>query len=141
MTATTLNPATTQTAVRPRRYRLRLTAAATAVTSTVYLAASAAGTDFVLTDSQSPKGHHLILPEIAGFTLFFAFLGWGSLAALEKVTRHARAIWVALATTVLLLSFVPIYAETSSAGTKAMLTVIHVAVYAIVVQMARVARR
>jgi hypothetical protein len=139
MTATTITrPATT---VRPRRRRARLAGIATAATSTLYLAASAAGVDFLLTDSQSPEGHHLIVAEIAVFTLFFALLGWGSLAVLEKVTRHAKAVWLALATAVLLLSFVPISLETSTAGTKAMLTLIHGTVYAIVILMARPTRR
>jgi hypothetical protein len=95
----------------------------------------------MLTDSQSPQGHHLILPEIAVFTLVFAGLGWGALAVLEKVTRHAQAIWVTLAAAVLLLSFVPIALETSTAPTKALLVVIHVTVFAIVVPMARTGRR
>jgi formylmethanofuran:tetrahydromethanopterin formyltransferase len=81
MTATTLTQPVTTATTRPRRRRARLAGIATAVTSSVYLAASAAGVDFMLTDSQSPQGHHLILPEIAVFTLVFAGLGWGALAA------------------------------------------------------------
>jgi hypothetical protein len=134
MTATATTGPMTTTA---RPYRAGLVAAATAATSTAYLAASAAGVDFLLTDSQSPEGHHLVLPEIAGFTLVFAGLGWGTLAILEKVTRHAKAVWLALATAVLLLSFVPIALETATAGTKTLLVLIHIAVFAVVAPMAR----
>ena len=139
MTATALisAPAT----ARPRRLRAKLTGISVATTGAVYLAASAAGIDFRLTDPQATQAHHLVLPEIAVFTLLFAGLGWATLAVLERLTRHAKAVTTALATAVLLLSFVPIGLETATAGTKTMLTVIHLVVFAVMAVMLRTTRR
>lgn len=141
MTAmTTLQHSPDATATRKigkTRARGLLVGGAVLATSTLYLTAGAAGVDFSLTDPGKTQHHALILPEIAVFTLVFALLGWGTLALLEHWTRRAAAIWTALATAVLLLSFVPIGLETATAGTKIMLTVIHVTVAAALVPMLR----
>lgn len=119
--------------------RVRVLAAGTAVVSSsvLYLVAKAAGVDFNLTDPGKTQPHPLSLPEIAVFALLFSLLGWGSLALTERFTRHARTIWAALATTVLILSFVPIGIEHATTGTKIMLGVIHVSVAAALVPMLR----
>lgn len=129
MTAMTVTQAPqSDTAVRPRRVRAKAVGAAVAANAALYLAASALGVDFLLTDLGKAEAHHLIVPEIAGFTLVFALLGWGVLALLERFTRHAKAVWTGLAGTVLVLSFVPIGIEQATTGTKVMLTVIHIVV-------------
>jgi len=129
MTATTMTstvPAARTWSVR--RVRATAVGAAVAANTALYLAASAAGTDFLLTDPGKTEAHHLIVPEIAVFTLLFGLLGWGTMAALERFTRHARAAWSMLAAALLVLSFVPIGLEQASAATRAALTVIHIVV-------------
>jgi Family of unknown function (DUF6069) len=133
MTTTTERPATTGT----RRARVVAVAAAVVATSLIYLVAKAAGTDFALTDPGKTRPHPLSLPEIAVFALVFSLLGWGSLALLERFTRHAKALWIALAGAVLLLSFVPIGIEHATTDTKIMLGVIHLTVAAALATMLR----
>jgi hypothetical protein len=111
-----------------RRSAARSVAVAAASTSTIYLAASAAGVGFTLTDPGKSQAVHLTLPAITGVTLFFALLGWAALAVLEHCSPRARAIWIALAGAVLLLSFVPIGIENATTATKTMLALIHTTV-------------
>jgi hypothetical protein len=128
MTATTIRPAPSL-----RRTRGLAVGGAVLATGTLYVAAHALGTGFVLTDPGKAAEHQLILPEIAVLTLVFALLGWGTLALLEHFTRRARAAWTTLAGAVLALSFVPIALEQASTSTKVMLTLIHIAVAAVIV--------
>jgi hypothetical protein len=130
MTATTTTRAIPATA---RRSRGLAVGATVAVTSAIYVAGRALGTDFSLTDPGKTEAHRLILPEIAVFTLVFALLGWGALALLERHTRRARAIWTALAGAVLVLSLVPIAVEQATGDTKVLLVLIHVAVAAVLI--------
>src|SRR5689334_2278045 len=100
MTAlTTIAPPT-----RRRVTRLAAVAGAAVATSACFLAGRAAGVDFRITDPGATEAHQLILPEIIGFTVVFALLGWGVLALLERRSRRARAIWTGVAVAVLLLS-------------------------------------
>ena len=124
-------------AIGTRHVRVLAVATAVVSTSALYLVAKAAGTDFALTDPGKTQPHPLSLPEIAVFALVFALLGWGSLALLERFTRHAKGLWIALAATVLVLSFVPIGIEHATTDTKIMLSVIHLAVAAALTLMLR----
>ena len=138
MTATIRQPASALSAVSQRRRgRARLVATAMFSTSAIYLAASAAGVSFNLTDPGKSQAMHLTLPVIAGFTLFFALAGWAALTTLEHHSRRAPAIWSVLAGTVLLLSFAPIGIEHASPATRAVLALIHCTVAAALVPMLR----
>ena len=134
MTTMTIHTGTPATQSAPktrgvRRVRAKAVGVAVAASTALYLAASAAGVDFLIIDPGSKQeAHHLIVLEIAAFSLVFALLGWGSLAPLERVTRHARAVWGALAGAVLALSFVLIGIEQATASTRAVLAVIHIVV-------------
>jgi hypothetical protein len=120
-----------------RRFRLLAVGAAVIANSVLYLVAHALGTDFVLTDPGNPVPHPLIVAEIAGITLVFSLLGWGTLALLERFTRRARVIWGVLATVVLALSFVPLGIEHATVDTKIMLGVFHLVVAAALFPMLR----
>ncbi|MEV1329864.1 DUF6069 family protein [Micromonospora costi] len=120
-----------------RRQRALGVATAVVATSLIYLVARAAGTDFTLTDPGGTRSHPLILPEIATFSLVFALLGWGSLALLERLTRHAHVLWGGLAATVLLASFIPIFLERATVDTRVMLCVLHVVVALALLPMLR----
>jgi hypothetical protein len=132
---------------KARRRRLRAVAAVGAVvaTSAIWLVASALGADFRLTDAAGSVV--LSLPTIIAFTLWFVSLGWLSLALLERFSRRrrpiaARTAWTVLAASVTALSLVPIYLENATAGTKVSLTVIHLAVAAVLIPaLRRSARR
>ena len=138
-TAPTTIPATTTGKARRRRLRAAAAIGAAVATSAIWLVASALGADFRLTDAAGSVV--LNLPTIIGFTLWFAVLGWGSLALLERLTRRrptaARTAWTVLATAVTALSLVPIYLENATTGTEASLTVIHLTVAAILIPALR----
>jgi hypothetical protein len=68
-------------------------------------------------------------------TALIALLGWGALALLERVTRHARTVWTGLAVAVLAVSFVPIAVEKATADTKIVLVLIHLVVAAVLIPM------
>lgn len=124
------------------RRRAGSVAIATLATSLIYLTASWTGVDFNLTDPGKTQPMHLTLPAISTFTLLFALLGWGALAALEhRRWRQAATVWRALAVTVLLGSYAPIGIEHATASTKALLVIIHTTVAVALLPMARGGRR
>jgi hypothetical protein len=147
-TTTTTGPALDQappiaetgptTAPRVRRsQRAKAVGVAVAASGVLYLGARAVGTDFVLTDPGATVSHPLILPEIIVFALVFALLGWGTLALLERLTRHAKIIWSVLASAVLAASFIPVFLEQATVDTRVMLCLIHVAVAVALLPMLR----
>ncbi|TDD31811.1 hypothetical protein E1287_25100 [Actinomadura sp. KC06] len=111
-----------------RRVRAAAVAAAVAVSTVLYLAASAAGVDFLLTDPGKKEAYHLKAFDVALFSTVSALLGWATMAVLERFTRHARTVWSVLAGAVLALSFVPIFLEQATASTRAVLVVLHIVV-------------
>nr|WP_245651549.1 DUF6069 family protein [Streptosporangium amethystogenes] len=74
---------------------------------------------------------------VIGFTLVLALLGWGALAVLEQYIRRARTIWTVIAIAVLMLSFVPILGVEATSGTKSMLSLMHLAVAAVLIPRLR----
>ncbi|GAA1720278.1 DUF6069 family protein [Nonomuraea bangladeshensis] len=80
------------------------------------------------------------LPLVIGATLVLSLLGWGALAVLERFTRRARTIWSVSACAVLLISFVPIAGVEAALGTKIILSLMHLAVAAVLIPMLRAPR-
>lgn len=137
--ATTVGSAGRTALRRPAsaRRRARATAAggAAVANAVIWTVASGFGVDFQLADS---TGRAVVtLPVTIAFTLLFALLGWGTLALMERFVRRARTAWTALATAVLLLSFVPIFLEQATTGTKISLCLIHATVAAVIVPVMR----
>jgi hypothetical protein len=77
------------------------------------------------------------LPLVIGTTLVLSLFGWGALAILERCTRRARTIWSVGACSVLLISFVPIAGVEAASGTKILLSLMHLAVAAILIPALR----
>ena len=70
---------------------------------------------------------------VVGASLIASLLGWGLLAMLERRSSRARTIWTAVAIAVLLVSLsLPLSAGTT-ASTKAVLAVMHVAAAAVLI--------
>ncbi|UAC01704.1 hypothetical protein Dvina_16375 [Dactylosporangium vinaceum] len=65
--------------------------------------------------------------------LVSALLGWLLLAVLERLTRHARTIWAAVALAVLVLSFALLLDPGTPLSTRIPLGLMHVAVAAVLV--------
>jgi hypothetical protein len=74
---------------------------------------------------------------VIGFTLAVSLLGWAALALLERLTGRARTIWTVLAVVVLLLSFAAPLSANAETSTKVMLSLMHVAVGAVLIPALR----
>ncbi|MEU8307196.1 DUF6069 family protein [Actinomadura sp. NPDC048955] len=70
---------------------------------------------------------------IGVFALVPSLLGWALLAGLERVTRLAARIWTAAALTLLAVSFLPIIGVQASGASKAVLSLTHLAVAAVLI--------
>lgn len=133
MTEITATVVPAQSTTRDRRVRRAAAVVTTvAVNAVLWAVGAAAGVDYVLSD---PTGTAVIdLPVAVVATAIFALLGWGTLALLERVARRrAMAAWTALAVGIALLSVVPVFLEDATAGTRVALSVLHLAVAAVLV--------
>lgn len=136
MAETTATVVRAPSTARDRRLRRATAVVGTAAVNAVLWAVGAGlGVDYVLSDSMGTAVISLPVAVIA--TSVFALLGWGTLALLERFTRHGMAIWTVLAVVVALLSVVPVFLEEATAGTHAALTVLHLAVAAVLVPLVR----
>ena len=64
----------------------------------------------------------------------YSLVGWALLAILERFVARARTIWTWIALAVLVLSFAsPLTAQSMTGGTKLALSIMHVAVAAVVI--------
>ena len=91
-------------------------------------------------------GIHLRAPEgfgasgdidalnVALVTAVLSLAGWGLLALLERLTSHARTVWVAIAVPALLLSLLtPLSGTGVSAANRVVLVLMHVTVGAVLI--------
>lgn len=97
-------------------------------------------TDLILgVDLRSPATGSRASDEITAAHVVFAsslaaFLGWGTLALLERVATRARRIWAAIATLALVVSLAgPLSGSGISAGNRTSLLLMHLAVGAILI--------
>ncbi|MFP5071548.1 DUF6069 family protein [Pseudonocardia nantongensis] len=130
-------PSTPSLSTAARRRLLRLAGVGTTVVVTlaVWGAGLLAGADYVLSD---PSGAVVIdASTTAVVTLVAALLGWGSLALLERLTRHASRIWVTLAVVVVTASMIPIFFVNATPGTQVALFLVHLAVAVLVPALLR----
>lgn len=110
--------------------------AASGAAVAVWLAAWVNGTELLVT----PPGHSpmvVALPAVAGTAMAAGLVGWAALAVLRRVTRRARTLWTALALATLVASFALILSVQASVGVRAFLTLMHVAVAAVLVPSMR----
>jgi hypothetical protein len=105
--------------------------AAAAVNALLWGGFSAVGVDFVLSD---PMGTAVIsLPVAVVATTVSGLLGWAALAVLGRLTRRAATLWTGLAAGVALASVVPVFLEHANNATQIALTVLHLAVAAVLI--------
>jgi hypothetical protein len=114
---------------------LTVTAAATAA-SVVWTLARLAGTTVTVSmPHQAPMA--IGLPMVVFTALVASLAAWGSLAALERLTRRPRAVWTGLAVVALLASFGPVLLAHTSNGTRIALALMHIAVAAVLIPALR----
>lgn len=74
---------------------------------------------------------------VVATTLAVGLLGWAVLVLLERLTGRARTIWSGLALGVLLVSLLGPLSADAEAGTKVVLSLMHLAVGAVLIPMFR----
>ena len=118
---------------RPRRLRRLITVGASAAAAlVVWTVAVLVGVELLVTPGGASTqrvgvGSVLVVSLLAGLA------GWGLLAALERVTSRARAIWTTIAVVVLLLSLSGPATGAVSIAAGAALAAMHVAVAAVLI--------
>jgi hypothetical protein len=137
---TAIRSATAGTTVR-RRTRAVVVCAATLAPAAIWLLARAAGADLVVDLGNGQPPMTIGLAIVLAFAGQAAILGWFALALLERFTTRARAIWTGLAVGVLLISFIPLAAAEADAWTKLGLSLMHLAVAAVLVPLLPRGRR
>ncbi|MGI8335681.1 DUF6069 family protein [Actinomadura scrupuli] len=120
-----------------RRRRAIAAGGAVAAAGLLWLVARALDVDLRVAQGDGQESQVVGLPMVAGCTLVVALLGWGVLALLEHRTRRARTWWTGLAAAVLLLSFVPVVTVSATTGTKVALSLMHLAVAAVLIPSLR----
>jgi hypothetical protein len=123
------------TAARRRRARATAVLAAAAAASAIWLLADAAGSDFTM--RAAGRSLTIVLPMVIVVTLWFGGVAWAAIALLERYTSSAARIWTRLGGGILVLSFVPIFAEHATAGTRAALVLIHLTVATVLITALR----
>jgi hypothetical protein len=106
---------------------------AVAGTAALWIIARLLDVDLVVDPKNGRPPGEIALPFAAAMALAAALLGWGTRALLGRFTRHAARIWTVVAGVVLVVSFLPILSVGATAGTKATLALMHLAVAACLV--------
>lgn len=127
MSETTFQTTRTST-VRPITVVLGATAAAVAI----WIVATVAGADLTVSIGSQPTQKVTVVNVIVA-ALVGSLAGWGLLALLRRFTNNARAIWTVIAVVFLMLSLGGPLSATASAGTKAALLAMHLAVAAVTI--------
>lgn len=71
---------------------------------------------------------------VAVVALLASLSGWGTLAALERFgARRAHAVWTGVATTVLVMSCLPLIGDGMDGATRGALALMHLAVAAVLI--------
>lgn len=127
--------ASAQTAPAGWRRRARGVAVAGATLAAVLIwlvADPLLGEDLVVRQS-GQEARDLGLGAIVTFSLAPSLAGWALLALLERLTARARAIWTAVASAVLVLSFGPVLGVEATGTAKLTLALLHLAVGAVLI--------
>lgn len=115
-----------------RRARAITVTVATAAAGAVWLVAAIAGTTLTVTMPGQPP-MTIGLPLVIATALAASLAGWGSLALLERLTKHARTWWTVLAIAALLASFGPPLTAQTTGAVRLTLVLMHTAVAAVLI--------
>jgi hypothetical protein len=122
----------THRAVAVRRRRALTVAGASAAAAAVWLVAWTVGTEPTVTmGAQAPMV--IGLPMVVPTALTVSLAAWGAVSVLERLTRHARLLWPAVALVALATSFLPVVAVRADGVTRLALAAMHVVVAAVLI--------
>jgi hypothetical protein len=101
---------------------------ATAAAVVIWIVATLAGADLTVSFGAGQPIQKITVINVVVAALVGSLAGWGLLALLRRFTTNARAIWTVIAIIFALLSLGGPLSTISSAGTKAWLVAMHLAV-------------
>jgi hypothetical protein len=131
-TSTSVAPIPTNRAAAIRRRRALTVGAATAAAAAVWLVARTAGAEPTVTlGAYAPMT--IGLPTVLLTALAAALAGWIAVSVLQRLTRHARGLWPAVALVTLTASFLPILSAQADGATRVALATMHIAVAAVLI--------
>jgi Family of unknown function (DUF6069) len=130
MRTSTVAASTPTNRAAARRRRVLAVAGGTTAAAAVWLVARTAGTEPTVTmDGQAPMG--IGLPMVVLTALAASLAAWIAVSVLERLTRHARPLWPAVALVTLAASFLPVLSAQADGATRVTLAMMHVAVAAV----------
>jgi drug/metabolite transporter (DMT)-like permease len=111
--------------------RVIVVATAVVANALAWLAGRHAHVDYIV---HTPLGaREITLSLVAAATLVSGLAGWAMFSLLERRTRNAGRVWIALAALVLALSILPMFVLPAQLDTKLTLTALHCIAAAILV--------
>jgi len=110
---------------------------ATAAAVVIWVVATAAGADLTVSFGPGQPIQKVTVVNVVVAALVGSLAGWGLLALLRRFTAKARAIWTATAIVAALLSLAGPLSTIASAGTKAWLVSMHLAVATVLIVVLR----
>lgn len=118
-------PTESRTRVKNRAVTVASTISAAAV---VYLIGRALAGALTVPQTGGRPDMEVTLPMVLFVSSVAGLLGWGSAALLERVTTRGTRIWSGIAVVVLLASFIPLAMPGIGAGSRVVLSLLHLVV-------------
>ena len=110
---------------------------ATAAAVAIWVVATLASADLTVSFGPGQPIQKITLVNVVVAALVGSLAGWGLLALLRRFTAKARAVWTVTAIVAALLSLAGPLSTISSAGTKAWLVAMHLAVATVLIVVLR----
>jgi Family of unknown function (DUF6069) len=110
---------------------------ATAAAVAIWVVATLAGADLTVSFGPGQPIQKVTVVNVVVAALVGSLAGWGLLALLRRFTANARAIWTVTAIVAALLSLAGPLSAIASAGTKAWLVAMHLAVATVLIVVLR----
>ena len=132
-----MTESTQQTTRVSARTPLTAVLGATAAAVAIWAVATAAGAELTVSFGPGQPIQTVTVVNVVVAALVGSLAGWGLLALLRRFTPKARAIWTVTAIGFALLSLAGPLSPTASAGTKAALVAMHLAVATVVIVVLR----
>jgi hypothetical protein len=110
---------------------------ATAAAVAIWVVATSAGAELTVSSGSGQPIQKITVVNVVVAALVGSLAGWGLLGLLRRFTARARTVWTVTAIVAVLVSLAGPLSAIASAGTKASLVAMHLAVATVVVAALR----
>ncbi|HMH25405.1 MAG TPA: DUF6069 family protein [Gemmatimonadaceae bacterium] len=132
-----MSETTYQTTRVSARTQVTAVLGATAAAVAIWVVAILAGADLTVSFGAGQPIQKITVVNVVVAALVGSLAGWGLLALLRRFTTKARSVWTVTAIVAALLSLAGPLSTISSAGTKAWLVAMHLAVATVTIVVLR----